>query len=131
VAREVREDVVSPARAETIANTEMNRATTEASVATYAENEVAQVDWLAEADACPECEANAEASPYALSEAPKPPQHPNCRCALSPADELGKSVADDLGLTTEERAGVWSASTDELTPAQLAYRETAGHNNGG
>lgn len=77
----------SPERAEMIANTEMNRASTAANVATYEEAGIARVEWLAEADACDECEANAEGSPYALDGAPTPPEHPNCRCALAPVVE--------------------------------------------
>lgn len=88
VGKAVREVVESPARAQTIANTEYARAMTTASVETYEANQVAQVTWLAEDDACPECEANADGSPYELGDAPQPPAHPNCRCALAPSIDL-------------------------------------------
>ena len=87
-AKAVRAVVEDPTRAEAIANTEYCRASTAATVETYAQNNVAQVTWLAEADACPECEANADGSPYPLQDAPRPPQHPNCRCALAPVSEI-------------------------------------------
>lgn len=80
----VREVVSDPARAEMIANTEYARASTEASAQTYSEANIDQVEWLAEADACDECETNAGASPYALDGGEQPPAHPNCRCALAP-----------------------------------------------
>lgn len=84
IAKEVTDAVASPARAEMIANTEYTRAMTEANVQTYSENEIEQVEWLAEGDACPDCAANADGSPYPLDSAPTPPEHPACRCALSP-----------------------------------------------
>jgi SPP1 gp7 family putative phage head morphogenesis protein len=88
VGKELRGVLESPARAETVANTEMARATSAASEATYAENGVEQVTWLAEADACPECEDLADQSPLGLGDA-SPPQHPNCRCAIAPVVDLG------------------------------------------
>lgn len=87
IAKEVTDAVASPARAEMIANTEYCRAMTVANVQTYAENEIQQVEWLAEGDACPECESNADGSPFDLGDAPTPPAHPNCRCALAPIVE--------------------------------------------
>jgi SPP1 gp7 family putative phage head morphogenesis protein len=88
VAKTARSIVEDPARSEMIVNTEYNRAMTEAAVETYKEAEIEQVEWLAEADACPECEANAAASPYPLDGGEQPPQHPNCRCALSPVVDV-------------------------------------------
>lgn len=84
IAQEITDSVASSARAEMIAQTEYCRAMSEANVQTYSENEIEEVEWLAEGDACPDCEANADASPYALDDAPRPPEHPNCRCALAP-----------------------------------------------
>jgi hypothetical protein len=69
---------VTGSRAEVIANTEMNRAMTTASVQTYEAAGIEEVEWLAEADACPECEANADASPYPLDGGEEPPAHPSC-----------------------------------------------------
>ena len=79
---------VTGSRAEVIANTEMNRAMTTASVETYKDAGVTEVEWLAEADACPICEENADASPYPLDGGEEPPAHPSCRCALSPVVSL-------------------------------------------
>lgn len=84
VAKAVRDEIESPARAQTIADTEYARSMTTASVGTYEAAEVEQVEWMAEDDACPECADNADGSPYPLGDAPQPPQHPNCRCALAP-----------------------------------------------
>jgi SPP1 gp7 family putative phage head morphogenesis protein len=85
-------DVISdPARAETIVNTEYARAMTSASMETYEQNGVEQLQWFAEGDACPECEENADASPIQTGdEWPNGdvPVHPNCRCAIAPVAEL-------------------------------------------
>jgi SPP1 gp7 family putative phage head morphogenesis protein len=91
-AKAVREVVEDPKRAEVIANTEYARAMTTASLETYQQNGVEKLEWLAEGDACPECEENAAASPIAMGdEWPNGdvPVHPNCRCAIAPAVELG------------------------------------------
>ena len=82
----VQDVIEDPARAEMISNTEYARAMTEANLATYAENEVEELDWLAESDACEECKENEEASPIkAGDEWPNGdvPCHPRCRCAIS------------------------------------------------
>lgn len=79
---------VTGSRAEVIANTEYNRAMTTASVQTYEAAGIEEVEWLAESDACPECEENADASPYPLDGGAEPPEHPSCRCALAPVVNL-------------------------------------------
>jgi SPP1 gp7 family putative phage head morphogenesis protein len=81
---EVTEDA---ARSNSIANTEYARAMTTASVETYKEAGVTEVNWLAESDACPECDALAAESPLPI-DGDEPPQHTNCRCALSPIVNL-------------------------------------------
>jgi SPP1 gp7 family putative phage head morphogenesis protein len=76
-----------PSRADSIANTEANRAMSLASQDTYAANGVQSVTWLV-SDPCPECAVNdgvtvpqGEDFPSGDSE---PPAHPNCRCAIAP-----------------------------------------------
>ena len=88
VAKLAREALGSPARAEMVVNTEYNRAMTEASVETYKAADVEQVEWLAESDACEECEAEAALGAHDLDGAEQPPMHPRCRCALIPIVDL-------------------------------------------
>ena len=97
VAREALDDLGSLSRAETVVNTEYATSMTEANVTTYNEAGIEEVEWLAEDDACPECEANAAESPYPLDGGAEPPEHPNCRCALAPvvADGAPSPEADD------------------------------------
>lgn len=70
-------------RAEMIARTEVSRAMAQATVDTYTQNGIEEVDLLV-MDPCPECELIAEDNPHPLADAPKVPIHPNCRCALGP-----------------------------------------------
>ena len=88
-------DATLGSRAAVIANTEVNRAMSVASMDTYRDNGIAGVEWLAESDADDECTENADASPLPIDEPfpsgdTEPPAHPNCRCAVSPvtADEM-------------------------------------------
>jgi SPP1 gp7 family putative phage head morphogenesis protein len=79
-----------PERAEMIARTEIARAVTAGAIDSYTSAGVTEVDWLAEPDACPVCKGNADASPQHIlavwpGGVPAPPQHPACRCSLSPA----------------------------------------------
>ncbi len=88
VGKELRAVLEDPSRSETVANTETARATSAAAEDTYSQNGITQVDWLAEDDACPECEALAAESPLDLG-SDSPPAHPNCRCAIAPVVDLG------------------------------------------
>lgn len=88
-----------PQRALTIANTEMNRAMSVASMDTYNELGLDQVEWFA-LEGCEYCEENAEAGPIPLgSEFPsgdtEPPAHPNCRCSVLPFIEDDSSPVRD------------------------------------
>ena len=87
VGKEVRAVLEDPSRSATVANTEMARATSAASEQTYEESGITQVEWLAEADACPACEALAAGSPLDLG-SDSPPEHPNCRCAIAPVVDM-------------------------------------------
>lgn len=78
--------VNSPTRAFMIANTETARAVSAASMASYADAGVNDVDWLISPGACEICEGYAADSPYPLADAPEQPAHPNCRCSYSPRD---------------------------------------------
>ena len=91
--KELRSVLEDPGRSEIVANTEMARASSAASMQTYEQNGIAQCEWLAEGSACPSCEDNADGSPYDLSDAPDCPDHPSCRCALAPVVDLGTPEA--------------------------------------
>lgn len=84
IARSLAGIVMDPDRAWLIADTELARAMSAASMDTYQSAGVAEWDWLAEADACPECAANADDGPYPVGAGPSVPEHPRCRCAVSP-----------------------------------------------
>ncbi len=77
-ARNAVDAVGDRSRASTIVNTEYARAMSSTSVDTFRQLGVEQVNWLAEDDACPECDANASGSPYQLDDAPTVPEHPDC-----------------------------------------------------
>ena len=96
IAQSLRDVVGDPQRALMIAQTEMNRATSVATIDNYNDLGVEQVEWFA-LDGCELCEGNAEAGPQPIDgEFPsgdsEPPAHPNCRCSLLPWIE-GDSVA--------------------------------------
>lgn len=79
-----------PARAALIAHTETARAMSQASMAVYRANHQRGKRWLAEPDACPICEANADQGPIPLNRPfasgdEATPAHPRCRCATAPA----------------------------------------------
>jgi hypothetical protein len=78
-----------PSRALTIATTEMNRATSQATIDTYNELGLEMIEWFA-LEGCEDCEANAEAGPQPIdnpdfpSGDTEPPAHTNCRCSILP-----------------------------------------------
>src|SRR5262249_51552093 len=88
-----------PSWADMVANTELARSMTAASMTTYLNAHVSRVMWLA-ADADregPLCQANEGVGEIPLgADWPNgpPPVHPNCRCALAPG---GFGSADDEG----------------------------------
>ena len=87
-------DVVNdPRRADMIARTETARAVTQASVSSYQDAGVQQVEWLLSPGACEICEDYASDSPYDLGSEPDLPAHPQCRCSLSPVDP-GSTATD-------------------------------------
>ena len=86
-AKRIYDEVGDTARALTIALTESSRAMNMASMDTYQEVGLEEVEWFA-ADPCPECEVNdGQVVPVGtefFSGDTEPPVHPNCRCALLP-----------------------------------------------
>jgi hypothetical protein len=102
-----------PARAFTIANTEMNRAMSQSCLNSYADFGVEQVEWLG-LEACELCGANADQGPVPLGELfasgdDAPPAHPNCRCSII-------AVVDENSLPPLE------GETEGLNPTELAER---------
>lgn len=78
--------------AHTTAWTEMNRATSAAALAEYAEDGIPASEWMTAFDqrVCPFCARNEEAGSVPLGERypsghRRPPGHPRCRCGLLPA----------------------------------------------
>jgi SPP1 gp7 family putative phage head morphogenesis protein len=77
--------------AETVAWTEMNRATSAATMAEYDADGITASEWMTAFDqrVCKRCAANEDAGPVPLGERfpsgqRHPPGHPRCRCALLP-----------------------------------------------
>ena len=76
-------------RARTIANTEVNRAMSQATRDTYSRNGIEKQEWITSGDGrvCDICEANeaqgAVEKDFASGDG-APPAHPDCRCALIP-----------------------------------------------
>jgi hypothetical protein len=88
-----------PQRALSIANTEMNRAMSVASMDTYNELDLDRVEWFA-LEGCDFCEENAEAGPIPMGSVfpsgdTEPPAHPNCRCSILPYIEEDSSALRD------------------------------------
>jgi hypothetical protein len=78
--------VDDPARAFTIADTEIARAVEAASQGQYAAQGVAQWEWLLSPGACDECVDDQSGGPYEVGSGPDVPAHPRCRCSSSPLD---------------------------------------------
>jgi hypothetical protein len=91
--------ITSPSRALTIATTEMNSAMSIASMDTYRENGVEQVEWIG-LEACDYCQDNIDASPLPVGEEfptgdTEPPGHANCRCSIAPFIDWEAINADE------------------------------------
>lgn len=80
--RDIRDLLDDPSRAYMIANTELNRAVTAATLDTYRQNGVEMFDVLV-FNPCPDCSDEEAGNPHPLTD-DAPPYHPNCRCAASP-----------------------------------------------
>lgn len=84
--------ITDPIWAHQVAITELNRATSAATMATYRSIGLTKHEWATAEDqrVCPVCDSNADASPIDIGTpfpggVLYPPQHPGCRCALIPA----------------------------------------------
>lgn len=62
----------------------LGRAFTDGMLARYARWGVRQVDWVTAGagNVCPVCLGYESANPWSLIEAPRPPEHPHCKCVL-------------------------------------------------
>lgn len=83
----------SPEDARMVAITEINRAMQLAALEAYRAARVEKVRWITRSgNPCPICLANEAAGPRYLGEpfpsgSVSPPEHPNCECALIPAED--------------------------------------------
>jgi SPP1 gp7 family putative phage head morphogenesis protein len=114
-AKLINNTVRNPKRALTIANTELNRAMSAATLERYKAYEVEKIEW-AVSDPCKLCAPNAgqviTMGGSFQTGVQQPPAHPNCRCALLPViDDEATSAAGvrdiapdlpDLGDLAEE-----------------------------
>jgi hypothetical protein len=89
IARALEDLLDDPAWSRLVAQTEVTRAVTAATLRTYRDNGVAGKGVLTAGDAvvCALCQENEDVSPIPFSDDfpnDDPPTHPNCRCALEP-----------------------------------------------
>ena len=90
----VQDYVSDPTRSFLIADTEQARAMSAASLDTYQQNGVEQLEWIAEDDCCDDCQANADASPIGIDDdwpSSDVPVHPRCRCSTAPHIDTGET----------------------------------------
>jgi SPP1 gp7 family putative phage head morphogenesis protein len=91
IADNIADVVGSDDRAEMIANTECSRIMADASIDTYADNDIAEWEWLAEDDdrTCDDCDdldgQSFDVSPDSDDDQQRPPMHPRCRCVPIPS----------------------------------------------
>lgn len=97
ISRSLMDLLDDPVRAMTIANTEVARAVSTASLDTYGANGIEQWDWVLSPGACDECVDMEGDNPHPLDD-DHPPLHPNCRCAAAPVlpEALAGQSLDDL-----------------------------------
>jgi len=125
-AKVITEKIGDPARALTIAITEQNRAMSAATLLTYQEAQVEQIEWNA-VEPCDICAPN-DGQVVNLGEAfdsgdTQPPAHPNCRCALLP---VIMGMVDDLSLGQDFLDTLGGADVEEQRfPASLSIEEAA------
>jgi ADP-ribose pyrophosphatase YjhB (NUDIX family) len=104
----------NPSRADMVARTEVDRAMTAASLNTYSENGVQQVEWMT-ADGCDACEELADSGPYDPDDYPDIP-HPSCRCSPSPLPNDTSNDATD-STTDADQAAIPEDTDGSLTQA--------------
>jgi hypothetical protein len=119
IARSLTDVLGDPTRALMVATTEMNAATSVATMDTYESLGVEQVEWFA-LDGCEDCEQNAEQGPIPLGDDfpsgdSEPPAHTNCRCCLMPYIEGDSSPIRDQ-----------VEQPEDVTPVDLGQPETGG-----
>lgn len=86
LARQLKDVLDKPERAELVATTEIARAQAEASRTVYRETGRSEVEISTAEDdkVCPVCSAAEEAGPHPIGQPPMVPIHPRCRCAELP-----------------------------------------------
>ncbi len=114
-----------PARAFTIADTELARATSAASADMYDLNGIQQWDWLLSPDACDICVEEGDGNPHPLGD-DMPPAHPRCRCSSAPIDPTLASRSDIAGV-----ASALVADAQAAEPALTATLSELAAANGG
>lgn len=97
-----------PGRADMIARTEVARAVTAATMSRYTQTGISRKEWEVAPDerVCPTCHGNELAGSIPTTQAfpsgvMAPPGHPNCRCAIMPAEVAGIDLTDDSTLISD------------------------------
>jgi hypothetical protein len=118
-----------PQRALTVANTEMNRAVSAATVDRFNELGVTMHEWFA-IEGCDECEMNADQGPIPVgsmfdSGDTEPPAHPNCRCGLLPfISSQNDSVRGIYEMRNEQALSLADGILERVAPTEPAFTET-------
>lgn len=87
IGQAIRSILLDPSRAGMVASTEVARAMTAASLDTYRRNGIEYINWIAQPDACEDCEMSSLEGPVPIDEGfslGEPPIHPWDRCAVEP-----------------------------------------------
>jgi SPP1 gp7 family putative phage head morphogenesis protein len=110
IADQIRPVLDDPARAQMIADTELARATSQASVQAYREAHQEGVRWSPTPDArlCKLCAGNRDQGVIPIGQAfqsgvTAPPAHPNCRCAVLP-DDLPETQLPPTGIDKQSNS---------------------------
>jgi hypothetical protein len=72
----------------------MGTALATGAAAVFSGMNVTQVNWVTAGDGkvCPACQTREDDSPYPLTGAPQPPEHPNCRCSMEPVNTVVRGL---------------------------------------
>ncbi len=127
--------VHNPKRAMLIARTEVNRAMSQAQIASYRAAGEPAWDLITMPGACPICETVRAGNPHPISDAAEiPPEHPACRCCCAPAIRTARPAEPPLSSLPapelpQEAPGAAQEAPEMLLPeeANRARRSHQGH----
>lgn len=127
LAKQLRGVLADPRYARLVASTELNRATSAASLGRYRDNNVEAKEWMDAGDVrvCKPCAENEGDGPipldaYFSSGDDAPPGHPDCRCAIAPAWAARSTLESNTGMDLSDLAGFGGVDVEGVGAAELA-----------